>query len=520
MAGDRSQIHSVNFYSLPWHLAVPAFFFAVMFLYYPFREMFQYDRDEGVNLMKAMLVEDGYRLYDDIWSDQPPLFTYMLVAVFRVAGMEVNYGRLLVLVFSSILVWAGFQILRWVWGVPHAIAGVVLFFLLPWYLTLSVSVMIGLPSIALAMLALLALIRWHFTNRPIWLILSALAMGCSVMIKAFTVFLVPIYLLGILVEQYSQRRGEATTFADRHEKAVHRLRLPKPGLRQGSALREFMIPAAIWLTAFSVLTGLLWLSLVGAGKLVQLFLPHLEAAKPGLFEGAEYSINVQLWQALPILGLSLIGVLFSLKNKRWLALYLLAWMAVAYLFLSQHSPVWYHHQLLITVPGTLLAAAAVGEGLRAIGEMIRQRRFLVIRSFVTAASLLGFIYIVYSETPSLFNQLRDIPVWADIGPYKQSVFRRMNRFAPQTHWVVTNLPMYAFRARLPVPPNMAVFTAKRIETGNLTEEEILETLQTYQPEEVLVNRLYFPSISQYLDENYRLVRSQHTFNLYIRNDVK
>jgi 4-amino-4-deoxy-L-arabinose transferase-like glycosyltransferase len=487
-----------------------------MFLYYPFREVLQYDKDEGLSLMMARLVEDGYQPYDDIWSDHPPLFTYMLVAVFRVAGMEVNSGRLLVLIVSSILVWAGFQILRWIWGAPHAIAGAVLFFLLPWYLRLSVSVMIGLPSIALAMLALLALIRWHFTNKSVWLILSAMAMCCSVLIKVFTGLLVPIFLVGILAEQYSHQRGEALQFAKSHEKEVSLL-------RRGSASRELISAAAIWLAVFTALTALLGFFLVGPGNLVQLLLPHLEATGPGLFDEVQYSINVQIQQALPILGLSLVGALFSLKTKRWLSLYLLAWMVVAYLLLTQHSPVWYHHQLLVTVPGTLLAAAAVGEGLRVIGEMIRQRKLLVTRSILAAVSLLGFVYIVYAETPDLFNQLRDVPVWTDIefsaGPYKEKVLKRMIRYAPQTHWVVTDLPMYAFRAGLPVPPNLAVFTTKRIKTGNLTEEEIVETMQTYQPEEVLFTQPYFPGITQYLNENYRLVRSQNTFNLYIRKDI-
>jgi hypothetical protein len=108
---------------LPWHLAVPLAFLVVMFLFYPFRERFEFDRDEGVNLMKAMLVEKGYSLYEEVWSDQPPLFTLMLAFVFRVFGLKVNLARLLVLGLACVLVWACFEFTRLGWRWIHALRG-------------------------------------------------------------------------------------------------------------------------------------------------------------------------------------------------------------------------------------------------------------------------------------------------------------------------------------------------------------------------------------------------------------
>ena len=59
-------------------------FLTVIFKYYPFRKIFEIDPDEGINLIKGLLVEQGYSLYTEIWSDQPPLFTYFLAVVFRI----------------------------------------------------------------------------------------------------------------------------------------------------------------------------------------------------------------------------------------------------------------------------------------------------------------------------------------------------------------------------------------------------------------------------------------------------
>ena len=87
-------------------------FLAFTFSYYPFREKIQYDTDEGLNLMRSMLVVLGHPLYSEVSSDQPPLFNQILAIVFRLTGFEVNAARLLVLLFSTLLVWAGAQFLQ------------------------------------------------------------------------------------------------------------------------------------------------------------------------------------------------------------------------------------------------------------------------------------------------------------------------------------------------------------------------------------------------------------------------
>ena len=79
--------------------------------------------------------------------------------------------------------------------------------------------------------------------------------------------------------------------------------------------------------------------------------------------------------------------------------------------------------------------------------------------------------------------------------------------------------MYAFRTRLAVPPELGVFTSKRVYTGNLTEAELLDALETYQPEQVLFGRFEFPGLQSYLDEHYQLVQAHDQTHLYIRKDL-
>jgi hypothetical protein len=76
-----------------------AVFFGAVFLFSTFRERFETDLDEGVEVMKGLLLARGYPMYTQIWSDQPPLLTYLLAGAFRIFGFEVDVGRILVLFF-------------------------------------------------------------------------------------------------------------------------------------------------------------------------------------------------------------------------------------------------------------------------------------------------------------------------------------------------------------------------------------------------------------------------------------
>src|ERR1044071_4782812 len=93
-------------------IAIALIFLVFTFSYYPFREKIQFDSDEGLNLMRSMLVVLGHPLYSEVSSDQPPLFTQILALLLRVVGFEVNPARVLVLLFSGLLVWSCAQFLQ------------------------------------------------------------------------------------------------------------------------------------------------------------------------------------------------------------------------------------------------------------------------------------------------------------------------------------------------------------------------------------------------------------------------
>ena len=483
-----------------WQLAVPLAFLLVVIFFFPSRTRFEFSTDEGMELMKAMLLERDYSLYSEIWSDQPPLFTDLLAGVIHFFGYKVGAARFLVVLLSCLLLWAAFHYMRLVWGSMTALAGVLLIFLLPKYLILSAAVMAGLPGISLAICSLLALTLWHLRRKPIWLALSAIALSLSVLIKLITGFLAVIFVLGIVAGEFARYKGDLNW-------------------------RKLLVPPALWIAVFAGFTLLGGLLLVGPANVPQLLETHLFAENvEGFRNNVALTINWHLKNVIPLLILALVGSLFSLQAKRWLVLYPLAWMVTAYGLLYFHSPVWDHHQLLVTIPAAILAASAVVEAAGLLLQIIRSHFHPNTNGLLRIAALISLAAIFFTfrfqEPISLLSPLPAISASdLQLGPDKEAFLRKMIRFAPQTEWVVTDLPMYAFRAGLPVPPELAVFSLKRMETGNLDEAEVLATVIKYDPEQVLIGRFEFPELEQYLAENYRLIEIKDKVKLYVRNDL-
>ncbi len=492
----KPKVRNAATYFLP--ILIALVFLAFTYSLFPFREKLQFNPDEGMNLMRSMLVVKGYPLYSEISSDQPPLFTHLLAILFRVVGFEVTPARFLVLLFSTLMVWACAQFLQLAWGSWAAIFILPLIIELPQYLVLSVSTMIGLPSIALAMVALVLIVFWQRSQKSYWLVLSGFVFTLSLFIKLFTGFLIPIFLVGLTIPVYLESRRTGLSW-------------------------KMLRPALIWGLACAGLGLVLGLILVGPQNIGQLISPHIAAKNSILSEEGSTSINGHLILAIPILILGCLGVLFTVFRKNWLSFYLIAWAGLAYLSLSFYAPVWIHHQLLLTVPVAMLAAAVVGEGMHALTRIRRLADFLSLRTALGVALLIGFGLVTKNYIPVLDQQLMDSPrisgFLTTVQPWKMKIFEGMNKYVDRTNWIVTDMPIYAFLVNRPVPPILGTFSLKRLSTGSLTNSDIMQAMQKYQPEQVLMGRFQIPELDAYLKDHYTRISHTDRLRLYIRNDL-
>jgi 4-amino-4-deoxy-L-arabinose transferase-like glycosyltransferase len=489
----------------PWQHLVPFFYFAALYLFYPFRNVFQFDPDEGINLMKAMLVAHGYPLYTQIWSDQPPLFTQFLALSFRIFGMQVNVARIVVLATSALLVWGLCQYLRSVWGFWSMLAGIVLVSVLPYYFTLSVSTMIGLPSIALAMLSLASLTAWHKKKNTLWLVLSAILLGLSVLTKLWTGVLAPILLAGIFLERFTQS-----------EKAE----------RWKAAMRALLVwGIALALTGLAVLAVTITPSQLIQVLIQQMLAPHFNARMSTIAEDSIVysSLNSYLEFIWSFFFLAAIGVIMAVRSRRWLSMYLLAWAIFAYILLNLVAPVWYHQQMLLTIPTAGLCAAAAGEVVNQIIRWWQSRKFHLFDGALFLAAIVGTGVVLFNHLLPLVPAFAMDPNFAyqptGKPPREMQVVYEIQKYAPQTHWMATDLPMYAFRADILVPPEMAVVSRKRLVAGDFPDQELVAVIRQYNPELVMLDRFDYPGVQQTLDASYDMKYTRFNNHLYVRNDL-
>ncbi len=459
------------------HLALPALFFVVVWVLHPFADVFVFDPDEGNNLIKARLLGDGFRLYTEIWNDQPPLFTYLLGGWLELTEWTVSQGRVFVLLCSSVLLWALYQSVRLTAGVAAAVISCLLLVVSLEYVRLSVSVMLAVPSLMFAMLSIYAVIRYSGAKHGAWLVLSGVCLALSVFTKMWTGLLVPVVGLGVLL---AARHGP-------------------PEARGAGSLRSI----AVWTAGLVLAAGALFVAMVPLEECGQLVRPHLEVRQAGDFEGYADAFWGHLQSDWVIVLLGLVGSVQAVYRRDWLLLIPAAWVALALVALAWHQPLWYHHYLLLSVPICWAAGSAAGTvfsrpGVQ-VGTAWRGLRMLAAdagakcgpRAATAWAAARGLpalvaIVVVAVGIPTVYQ--RDFGRWySDDSKRDRHLLAIMAQFSQQTHYVVTDRQILPFRAGLPVPPPLSVTSLKRQWSGHLTSRQLIGVLEQYHPEQILLS---------------------------------
>lgn len=483
-------------------IVLPSLFLVGMLLWFPFRYVFEFNTDEGVNLIKAMMTLKGFRLYSDVWSDQPPVLTAMLATLFRWVGLKVNVGRLLILAMSATTIGAATDFLTRRWGIWHAVFGFIVMITLPFYTTLSVSIMIGLPSIAFAMLSFVCLDRWHQFGQNVWLLASGIFLALSVFTKIWTVILGPMFLAGILIELCRRKKGESKAFGQ-------------------------VRPLMWWVLGLVAVTLIVVIFMIGFENLSQLIKVHLAAGEsPEMQLIAETrSLNSFLEDSQVVFGLSLMGFVYVIMKREWHTLYLVAWVVVAYAFLMMVVvPAWFHHQLLVTIPAAMLGGIAMGSAIEDIVRKVRESELLKFSTVPALLVMLLIVYFVFDRVPPTADNFRlDFPNFRAPDLSKDVDFEivaLIGDYADRTHYLFTDRPMYAFRSGVAMPPELAVITQKRYSTGDPSQEEIYDVLMETKPEQIIIHRFEYPAVREYMKtRNFVRVDSSIRSRHYVMREI-
>ena len=454
-----------------------------------FRFAFEIDPDEGYNLMKVLLVQRGQSLYSEIWSDQPPGFTYLGVLSVEVLGSRPEAVRLVTALLAGALVFAICDLLRREFsgftGLAAAFGAAVFLPATGGFAVLSVAAMIGLPSLAFAVLSLWALRVSRSVERR-WLVAAGALFGASLVTKLFTALLLPLFVA--LLGWQALRAGDK------------------------SPTRSF-VRAAAW-----SLAGLVFVLLVGLGPALagggfeQLYTTHAAGEGGGFRPGALLPfLAPDAW----LYALALAGLVLSWKQRSALGLLLGAWCLLATLALLRHQPLWRHHALLISIPAAALAGVTVGYA----GDFVRRRLAVAPRALA-----LGVIAVAVTASliPPLWPRQPSVGRLARREQYR-AMSAALARYGKDARLMVTSRQMYAFRAGISVPPELAVTSGKHFRAG-LTTKRIAAIVRKTRPKVILLDRAWPRSVSdavrRAIAEDYRLAyvdRNGKQAELYVRS---
>ncbi|MGH7786197.1 MAG: ArnT family glycosyltransferase, partial [Candidatus Binatia bacterium] len=454
-----------------WGAALAACaYVAAMWAWHGSIDAFELNPDEGINAMKALLVAHGHPLYVEVWSDQPPLFTHLLRAWFDLVGWDLVAGRGLVLLCAGLIVFTVTDMVRQAAGRLAGLAAAVILCTDAYFQAFSISLMIGVPALALALLGLWMVRRWHGERRPAWLLCSGACLGAALGIKLIAALLVPIAFVALAVEARAWR------------------------------------PLGLWCTGLAAaLLGTA--ALIGGAGWSQLSTPRLDGWAAFGSAGAASVLRQTLRADWTLLVLAALGLGAA---RRPGLLTFAVWLAVATPLLAGHTPYWAHHYVLLVLPLCALAGAAVG--------LANGRRWPW-----QAAAAVGIAAVVALR----LNGWQPQPWLPRPGERTgHFVVELMRQFADRTTRVFADRAVFAFRAGFEVPPALAVISVKRFASGALSPAALVQTLADDPPEQIVLTDRLPPAalegIAPLLADRYQPMferREPALVQLFVRRDV-
>ena len=451
-------------------------------------QVFEFDPDEGNNVIKALLVHEGYHYGTEIWTDQPPLFSYLLLPFFAVFGQTMDVARGVVSAASALLIFALYESLRKSAGHLAGLVGALLLLVSALYVPLSVSAMIGLPSVAFLALSM------HYSieagsagGRDRRVLLLALAAGglagAAVGTKLFALPVVPVLGLTVLAGARKGWKGAAQSDS-------------RGTLRQ--RLLDAVLRGVAFSAGFVVVLLLAVAPLLAAGTLSGLVDAHQVAREQagGTTDGLKTLIGF-LSDDRALFGLAALGAAVATLRGSFAAWPWLGWLLTSGLALLDHSPVWPHHRVLLTVPAAALAGHAFD--LR-LPERTKPVLVAALRVALSALALAGVA--AGATQPKRLEAMIRPPSWTN-SKRDWEVFAVFSRYAAASKMVAAARPTYAFRSNRPVPPDLAVTSWKRFRVRLLSTKQVVDDIESTNPETVLLSHRWPGSVRAAVEKQIR-----------------
>jgi len=439
---------------------------ALLILFYgqlPIAAALEFGGDEGAELLKGLMCSKGFRLYEDIWNDQPPLLTVLLATAFSVFGPSLLVSRLLAACFGLVLFGGLYWLVSRRAGTLAAFLAVFLLLASPGVALLSASVMLEVPAIATALLSVCLLFKWREKSQWGWLLASGVLMGVALQIKLTAIVVVP----AILTEIALRRPGQSRSW-----------------------WKETLSNCCQWISVATTIVALI--GALSAKGSAQFFWKSHFADHVALGFGRPQDFPFQiglLWDHVECVAAALVGLLLLARQQRWRELAFPAVMlSTALAVHAIHRPWWGYYYLHLAVPLTWLASVCVSKTILTASQLLSTSRLRLSSAQAwkaVALCIMAALVLVRSER-SLEGAIQDMrrrPLAAS-----DPLVVKMKEYANRTNWIYSQREVYAFHARLPVPPELTVVALKRFWSQQLSISEMVGVCRRYNTEQVVLKQ--------------------------------
>ncbi|MGA2866764.1 MAG: hypothetical protein ABSF95_20005 [Verrucomicrobiota bacterium] len=466
--------------------------------------------DEDFELSKATLCRHGYKLYTQIWSDQPPLYVSLLAGIQQHVSPGILGPRLLTSALTLLLLSSFFVLVLRASGLLAASLATGLLIASPGFLELSSSAMQELPALAPAVAALCVLLGPHGQSRVAELLGGAL-FAVALQMKLTGLVYLPLAVLILWL-----RSGEAAGVV---RSGAARLRQPRSGSQARGALSRWQ-PAATGLAVFAAALALGFVALnwlTGNPLLIQLqqaWGAHFAGAKSFEYgspaeHAFDWSVLLKNWDAtLP----ALVGVAFLLRSIRQVRVATLpvAWLALTLVVFGTHKPWWAYYYVHNALPLCWCAGVGIGLALRRLSAR-RSSGLAVLLGLYALCALAWMGARLYLQE----SGIRQAPKL-----YSCLVLKEIERFKPFTTFIYSDQPIYSFHSGIPVPPRLAILSLKRFWTGDLTTARLVAELESVKPGLMLLaNDSREVPFQALLNREYQLVYQEEAIRLYAHRGI-
>ena len=470
--------------------------FAVLVGFVPLSTAVQIGVDEGFELAKAMLSAKGYRLYSEVWNDQPPLHTFVLTRLLEAFGSNPLWPRLVSVLSAMGLVGAGFFIVRRFHGTAVATVVAVLMVGSPAFLELACSAMLEVPALSFVVMALAVLVTGRGPLKTGRLIGAGLLFAVALQIKFIGLMYAPL-LVGAVLWLRLEGAGKESAIA-RLWSERKRLSLGVGVFASAFLLGGLALGFAVDRGAYFAHLGQPWSSHFGATKTLAYGSPSDHP-----FDGWALLRN---WD-VTVPALMGLGVLLRQRKTGWMPV--VAWLGLTLVVFGVHRPWWSYYYVHHAIP--LAWCAAVG--MAVVWRWAKQaNRMWLLPTGFAALVVIGWM---------------GARVWLQVSSIRESpqtfaspVIGVMERFQTEAKTIYSDEPVWSFHARLPLPPKLGVLPLKRFWAGEISNERIVEELERVRPELILLrNDSREVPFSRLLQSDYRVVYHDELHRLYALKPV-